>query len=62
MKNKIFTFWEPSKHIPSYIKLCMQTWTKFLPDYEIVVLDYSNLDEYLSKIAMINHYLHLNIA
>ena len=49
MKNKIFTFWEPSKHIPSYIKLCMQTWTKFLPDYEIVVLDYSNLDEYLSK-------------
>lgn len=32
-----------------YINLCMQTWTKFLPDYEIVICDYSNLSDYLDK-------------
>lgn len=27
----------------------MQTWTKFLPDYEITILDYDNLNRYLDK-------------
>ena len=48
-KPKIFTFWEPKEKIPAYIKLCMQTWKKFLPEYEVVVVDYSNIDEYLGK-------------
>ena len=48
-KNKIFTFWEPKENIPAYIQLCLKTWEKFLPEYEIVVLDYSNLDKYLGK-------------
>lgn len=55
MKNKItdkkyiFTFWEPKGSIPDYLKLCMQTWAKFLPEYEVVILDYSNLNDYLDK-------------
>lgn len=32
-----------------YLKLCIKTWEKFLPDYEIVILDYSNLDRWLGK-------------
>lgn len=48
-KPKIFTFWEPKGKMPAYIQLCMQTWGKFLPEYEIVVVDYSNIDEYLGK-------------
>lgn len=48
-KPKIFTFWEPKEKIPAYIKLCMQTWKKFLPEYEIIVIDYSNIDKYLGK-------------
>ena len=48
-KPKIFTFWEPKEKIPAYIKLCMQTWEKFLPEYEVIVVDYSNIYEYLGK-------------
>ncbi len=48
-KPKIFTFWEPKQKIPAYIQLCMQTWKKFLPEYEIIVIDYSNIDKYLGK-------------
>lgn len=47
--KRIFTFWEPKTNLPAYLKLCMQTWQKFLPEYEIVVLDYSNLDIWLGK-------------
>ena len=52
MKNKpkrIFTFWEPSGNLPAYLELCMETWKKYLPDYEIVVLDYKSLDKWLGK-------------
>jgi hypothetical protein len=47
--EKIFTFWEPRERIPGYLTLCMRTWKKFLPDYEVVMLDYSNLDQWIGK-------------
>lgn len=50
MQNKyIFTFWEPKNKMPAYIKLCMKTWEKFLPDYEIVNLNFKNLENYIPK-------------
>lgn len=49
MKKRIWTFWEPRKNLHGYLKLCIKTWQKFLPEYEIIVLDYSNLDNYLGK-------------
>ena len=48
-KKNIFTFWEPKEKIPGYIKLCMKTWKKFLPDYQIIVLDYNNLEQWIGK-------------
>lgn len=48
-KKRIFTFWEPKTNLPAYLKLCMQTWQKFLPEYEVVILDYTNLDSWLGK-------------
>lgn len=45
----IFTFWEPKEKLPGYIKLCMRTWQKYIPDYEATVLDYGSLAEYLPK-------------
>ena len=63
MKKRIFTFWEPKENLPAYIKLCMQTWTKFLPDYEIIVLDWSNLSDYLSDSAYKNVvFKHMSLA
>jgi hypothetical protein len=49
MEKRIFTFWEPRTSIPGYLKLCMLTWKKFLPEYEVVMLDYANLDQWLGK-------------
>ncbi|MBO4780271.1 MAG: hypothetical protein J5497_06515 [Selenomonadaceae bacterium] len=44
---KVYTFWEPREKIPYYIQLCMKTWEKFLPNAEIILLDYKNLGEYI---------------
>lgn len=46
---RIFCFWEPRNRIPAYLKLCMETWRKFLPHYEIVLLDYGNLCEWIEE-------------
>lgn len=44
---KIFTFWEPKNKIPDYLKLCMKTWEKFIPDAEVHILDFSNIFDYI---------------
>ena len=49
MTEKIYTFWEDKNNMPEYIKLCIESWKKFLPDYEIVILNYDNLEDYLGK-------------
>lgn len=48
-KDTIFTFWESEKEMPEYIKMCVESWKKHLSNYEIVILNYSNLDEYIGK-------------
>lgn len=45
--NIIFTFWEPKDQIPGYLKLCLMTWKKYLPEYNIKILDYQNVKSYL---------------
>lgn len=48
--NKIiFTFWEPHEKIPGYLLLCIKTWKKFLPDYNIKILDYKSVRNYLGE-------------
>jgi len=32
-----------------YLKLCIKTWEKNLPDYKVILLDYSNIDPYLPE-------------
>ena len=44
---QIYTFWEPRERMPYYIKLCIETWKKFLPDAEITILDFSNVKKYV---------------
>lgn len=43
----VYTFWEPRDSIPHYLRLCMETWKKFLPNATIVLLDYKNLGDFL---------------
>jgi len=44
---KIFTFWEPQEDMTPYLRLCLKTWERRLPQYEIIILNYSNLDNYI---------------
>ena len=46
-KKKVFSFWEPREKIPGYISLCIKTWKKNLPQYEINILDYKGVKEYI---------------
>ena len=48
-KNIIFSFWEPHERIPGYLLLCIETWKKFLPKYDINILDYKSVEDYLGK-------------
>ncbi len=45
--KKIFTFWEPKEDVTPYLKLCLKTWEKRLPQHKIIILNYSNLDDYI---------------
>lgn len=46
--KKVFTFWEPKDAMPGYVQLCMETWRRCLPGFEVVVLDFKSLGDYLS--------------
>ena len=48
-KKYIFTFWEPANNMPGYVQLCIDTWKHNLPDYKIIILDYSNLSKWLPE-------------
>jgi mannosyltransferase OCH1-like enzyme len=45
----VFTFWEPRNKIIPYLELCRKTWEKNLQDHTIIVLDYSNINNYLPR-------------
>lgn len=47
--KKVFTFWEPKESVPGYVRLCMETWARNLPGYEVVVLDRESLCDYLTS-------------
>ena len=49
-KKFIFTFWEPKGNIPGYLRLCIKTWKKFLSDFEVIILDYETVKEYLGEV------------
>ena len=48
-KKYIFTYWEPHYKIPGYLRLCILTWKKFLPEYDIKILDYYGVKQYLGE-------------
>lgn len=60
MQKQIFTFWEPAETIFPYLHLCMETWRKYYPDYDIHIVSYENLfdfiDENLYDFAMLKKY------
>jgi hypothetical protein len=45
--REIYTFWEPQESMTPYLQLCLKTWERKLPQYKIIILNYSNLDNYI---------------
>lgn len=56
MKKIIFTFWEPKNNIPDYVQLCIDTWRKNLPDYKIIILNYGNLNDYITTYTFTDYF------
>jgi hypothetical protein len=48
--KKIWTFWDGEK--PSFVDKCIDSWKKYNPDYEIIVLNKKNIHEYLPNLDM----------
>jgi len=69
--KKIHYGWFGSKEIPDDLKKCMESWSKFCPDYEIIRWDENNYDvtkhEYMNraykakKWSRVNNYARLDI-
>jgi Capsular polysaccharide synthesis protein len=47
--KEIFTFWEPKESMTPYLKLCIKTWERRLPQHKIIILNYTNLNKYISS-------------
>ena len=45
----IWTYWHDEK-LPDIIQKCIATWRKYNPDYEIIVLNNTNLSKYLPEV------------
>lgn len=62
--RRIWTYWEnpdnPSKGIPRVVKLCMESWKKFNPDYEIVLLTKKTVKGYVTIPDEIRTHPHYN--
>ena len=54
IKKNIYTFWEPKEKMPGYLQLCIKTWKKFFPGYNITILDYETTKNLLGETLFFN--------
>ncbi len=45
----LFSFWEPRERLPPYLRLCMETWARHFTGFEVILMDYSNMDRYIGR-------------
>ena len=59
--KRIFTYWVsmPGRDIPAYVQLCMQTWFEHIPDLELIVLNYENVNEWLDNVIDFRRFIRL---
>jgi hypothetical protein len=63
--RKIWTYWDngpgkESRPLPKAVKLCMDSWRKFNPDYEIILLTKKNYQGYVTIPDEIRKHPHFN--
>lgn len=52
MKQAIYTFWEPQERMTPYLQLCIEKWRPFIKEFNHVILDYSNLFQFIPNDAI----------
>jgi hypothetical protein len=58
--KKIWTYWDNPDKIPKSVKLCMETWKKSNPDYEIILLTKKNFQGYVTIPDEVKSHPHFN--
>lgn len=58
--RKIWTYWDNPDKLPKAVKLCMESWKKYNPDYEIVLLTKKNYKGYITIPEEIRNHPHFN--
>lgn len=58
--RKIWTYWDNPDKIPKVVKLCMESWKKYNPDYEIILLTKKNFQGYVTIPDDIREHPHFN--
>lgn len=58
--KKIWTYWENSDKLPKAVTLCMKSWGKHNPDYEIILLTKKNFKGYTTIPEEIQKHPHFN--
>ena len=58
--KKIWTYWDNPDKLPKAVKLCMASWKKFNPDYEVILLTKKNFKGYVTIPEVIRNHPHFN--
>lgn len=43
----IWSYWDDLENIPEFVNICIETWRKYNPNYEIILLNKTNLHQYV---------------
>lgn len=49
-KTRVYTFWQADGPMPSYLKLCLATWHRFVPGLEVEVINHDNWKSYVGHL------------
>jgi hypothetical protein len=58
--KKIWSYWDNPDKIPKSVKLCMESWKKHNPDYEIILLNKYNYKGFITIPDEIRNHPHYN--
>lgn len=49
-KRHVYTFWQAMGPMPAYLKLCLATWHKHVPDLQVEVINHDNWRSYVGHL------------
>ena len=56
----MWVFWDDPEHIPKTVRMCIESWKKYNPEYNIILLTKKNYNEYINIPYTIATHPHFN--